>query len=595
MIFFGVGNHGGGPTIEQLNLIEELRNERDDVIYSSPEQFFENVDALSLPIIRDEMQPHAIGCYSAHSEIKQLHRKTENDLLRDERFAVLAALLGNTSQLEPLDRAWKNLCFNQFHDLLGGVAIQAACEDAISMYREAIAIAEKNTRHTVQRIAARIDTRDFIENIVVFNPSAFAREETIEFEIWNPDASERGELVQSAGLVASDGTLMPAQKIEPSGKIGEDRVRFASIVSVPALGWATFGIERNTKLDFPSDIKISSRQITNGLITFAHPAILNKGEDRNMATASEYVEYMPAILIEDDSDTWSHGLHAFNGKRKQFEIIEVQHIEEGPLRAGVRIVSKSGEARLEEEYFVSKGSPVIEVRVHIESFEKRKIIKLRFPHKCKNPVARYEIPYASIERPIGRNEWPGQSWVDVSERDGSRGLSLITDSKYSYSADEECIQVIAARSPLYAHHEPPHIVQTNERLRFLDQGVQEFRMLLVPHEGDWRTPDLQGYSEQLHQPLIAHTESSHAGNLPKIFSGFISVTPGIQIGAIKMTEMGDGIIVRAIESLGERATTSFQFPSRNIQWQSDFSPFEIKSFRIEGNIVTEVDLLERPL
>jgi alpha-mannosidase len=265
------------------------------------------------------------------------------------------------------------------------------------------------------------------------------------------------------------------------------------------------------------------------------------------------------------------------------------------LRVGVRIVSTSGEARLEEEYFVTSGSPVVEVRVYLESFEKRKIIKLRFPHKCKNPVARYEIPYASIERPIGRNEWPGQSWADVSERDGSRGLALITDSKYSYSADDECIYVIAARSPLYAHHDPPHVIPANERLRFLDQGVQEFRMMLVPHEGDWRTPDLQRYSEHMHQPLLAHTESSHAGHLPKIFSGFISATPGIQIGAIKMAEDGNGIIVRAIESLGESASALFQFPARSIEWPSDFSPFEIKTFRIESNRVTEIDLLERPI
>ncbi len=80
MIFFGVGNHGGGPTIAQLHEIEALRDEGEKIEYSDPNRFFAKVDIKTIPAIRGEMLPHAIGCYSAHSEIKQLNRHAENTL-----------------------------------------------------------------------------------------------------------------------------------------------------------------------------------------------------------------------------------------------------------------------------------------------------------------------------------------------------------------------------------------------------------------------------------------------------------------------------------------------------------------------------------
>jgi alpha-mannosidase len=597
MIFYGVGNHGGGPTIQQLRQIEELKAKQSDIAYSDPERFFASINPDQLPVIDGEMQPHAIGCYSAHSEIKQLHRRAENTLLMAERIAVLGNLLDSSRVMPSFEQAWKNLCFNQFHDLLGGVAIREACDDANSMYRETISIAERNIRTELQRIASSIDTQDNIENLIIFNPSAFAREEAIEFELWNPDTVQEGVL-HSVALIAADGMLIATQRIEPSGKIGEDRVRFVAIVSIPPMGWAVYGIERHAKVELLSDVTLQTGQLSNGPATFIHPIEENiepQAKIPSLNRLNRYIEHFPAIIHSDSSDTWAHGLHAFRGHEKEFEYAVIEAIEKGPVRGGIRICSSSDDAWLEEEYFVSKGSPCIDVRVYLQTQEKRSIIKLRFPHRCKFPIARYEIPYASIERPIGPNEWPGQTWVDVSERDGSRGLALITDSKYSYSIDDEFIYVIIARSPLYAYHDPPHVTQRNERERYLDQGVQEFRMMLIPHEGDWRSADLQRCSEQLHRPLIIHAESSHAGNLPRTFSGFLSATNGIQIGTIKQAEDGDGIIVRAVEYLGMNTSALFRFPSLNLECHAAFTPFEIKTFRISGKNITEVDFLERPL
>lgn len=57
MAFYGVGNHGGGPTIELITKIKE-RGRRNEV-FSTPDEFFDATSDLDLPVVRDELQHHA--------------------------------------------------------------------------------------------------------------------------------------------------------------------------------------------------------------------------------------------------------------------------------------------------------------------------------------------------------------------------------------------------------------------------------------------------------------------------------------------------------------------------------------------------------
>ncbi len=563
MIFFGVGDHGGGPTIAELKDISLLKKEGGNLDLSEPERFFATVDRTSIPVIRGEMQPHAVGCYSAHSEIKQLHRRAERTLLQAERAEVLAMLSDiKLERNEDLTRAWKNVCFNQFHDILGGVAIPEACDDAITMFREAIAIGERITRTALQRITARIDTSHHVDNLIVFNLCTQEREELIEFEVWQP--FELGKEYQESAvvLVGPDGERIETQRIWPSGKIGNDRARFVAKVRVPSFGWSTFGIERSAGSNLATD--------GNEAFTTGHTL---------------------AVIVRDDSDTWGHGAISFTDYEKPFSVDAVELIETGPLRKAWRVKSSDSESRLEEEYFVEPNSKVVELRVFLDWREQHRILKMRFRHGCKSPVATYEIPYASIKRLIGDQEWPGQSWINVTEKDGSRGFAIVTDSKYSYSVDEEYIYVIAARSPLYAHHVPPHEVHPGERLRYQDQGEQEFRMMLIPHDGSWDRTALARFD----MPLVAQHESQHSGDLSATFSGIELESRSVHIGAIKRAEDSNGIIIRAVEQAGEMSSASLRIPCLNMKWNGSFTPFEIKTFLVQSNDVSEVDFLERPI
>ena len=93
MMFYGVGNHGGGPTRANLDSIRRLDGEDGlpALECSSLREFFERVrEEDGIPTWRDELQHHAVGCYSAHSGVKQWNRRAESLLLRAEKWAAVA-------------------------------------------------------------------------------------------------------------------------------------------------------------------------------------------------------------------------------------------------------------------------------------------------------------------------------------------------------------------------------------------------------------------------------------------------------------------------------------------------------------------------
>ena len=96
MIFYGVGNHGGGPTKEHLRQAESLV--KDPAFkYAVPDEYFDETDCTDIPVVSEDLQHHASGCYSANSKVKEANRRAEYELVNAEKFDVLANLLTGSS------------------------------------------------------------------------------------------------------------------------------------------------------------------------------------------------------------------------------------------------------------------------------------------------------------------------------------------------------------------------------------------------------------------------------------------------------------------------------------------------------------------
>ncbi len=134
----GVGDHGGGPTREML---EQLDLWRDNAAtapqrHGSLRDYLRRLEPLSaqLPVWRDELylELHR-GCATSRPDQKR-HNRTLERLLREADLATV--LLGDPGhRQEP--SGWRDLLFQQFHDILPGTSIPEVFEQAEPQWRAA--------------------------------------------------------------------------------------------------------------------------------------------------------------------------------------------------------------------------------------------------------------------------------------------------------------------------------------------------------------------------------------------------------------------------------------------------------------------------
>ena len=604
MAFYGVGNHGGGPTRENLDSIRRLdgAGAMPRLRHSTPARFFDAVRAsgAELPVVSEELQHHAVGCYTAHSGIKRWNRRAENVLAPAEAWAAVAErLVALAYPGEELTKAWKQVLFNQFHDTLGGTAIEPAYDDARDQLGEATSIAARTHNLAVQSISRRVNlpVERGAAPIMVFNPHAWPVRTAVEFEF--------GGLKPTDGLVDEAGAPVPFQPTQSHATVSAWRSRIALDTELPALGYRTFRVVPDTPRVTTSRIRATDTLLENELVRLEIDprsgritALVLREDGQDIADLAD-ARRPRAVVVDDTSDTWGHRRLAYRDAIGEFETRHVSLVESGPVRAILRVESRYGDSELVEDFVLSAGSPTIEIRVILDWREHATLLKLRFPTGLTDTVAAYEVPYGVVERPPNGVEEPGQRWVDASGSLGDAGrfgLAVLNDAKYGFDVIDADIGVTAVRSPIYAHHEPA-VPRPDTRYAFQDQGIQRFTLGLLPHRGGWADAGATREALVINQRPTVLLESFHDGPLPQTAS-YLAVDPDhVVAGAVKLAEDGDDLVVRVVETAGREAPARIRLPAWDREVAFDIGPFEIRTFRIprdpSGDVV-ETDLLERP-
>lgn len=603
MVFYGVGNHGGGPTKANLDSIRRLDgyDGLPRLRCGHPRAYFDRLVERGdeIPVHDSELQHHAVGCYTAHSGVKRWNRRAENLLQRAEKWAAVANVVaGVPYPLEGFGEAWKLVLFNQFHDILAGAAIAPAYQDARDQYGHACSIAANAFNRAVQSISRRIDIAQEpdMTPLVVFNPHPWPLVADVEFEFG-------GFAEADARVLDDDGAPVAVQRTRSAATVNGWRRRLAVAVDVPALGYRTYRIYPGTDPGAPV-VTATDTTLENGFLRLeVDPAT---GWLRRLYDKTTGVDLLPqsatghATVLDDPSDTWGHRVLRYNDVVGEFQPSSVRLVEHGPVRSVLRVESRFGESTLAEEFVLGARARHVEVRVGLDWRERLRMLKLRVPTAVTAEHATYEVPYASIERPTDGAEEPAQAWVDVSGSlpDGRRaGLAVLNDGKYGHDVSGGDIGISVARSPVYAWHEPK-LLDSDGVYEYLDQGRQEFRYALVPHAGDWRAAGVVRLAAELNQPPFPLLESYHGGDLPQRAS-YLSVSdPSVVPTVLKLTEDGDGeVILRAYETAGAAAEVSFDLPFLSRTVTASFGPYEIKTLRIPRDPdrdVVQTNLLEWP-
>lgn len=268
MAFYGVGNHGGGPTIRMLHSFNEM--DRKELRYETVGAYFDKVRNDDLPTIQGELQHHARGCYSAESSIKKGNRKCEENLIAAERLCLMAnRLTGAKYPAKKLNKAWKNVLFNQFHDIMGGCCVRTAYQDASYLHGEAMSITEQEINVAMQNIAWHIDTlqgetlpsyKYDLHNkgqwaiwehevlgtpVVVFNIHPWPVRQTVQVYAY------------ASKMTDDKGKEIPFQLVRGEHTDGADKMNSAFIAEVPAMGYRVYRLftEKESTERFQSELK----------------------------------------------------------------------------------------------------------------------------------------------------------------------------------------------------------------------------------------------------------------------------------------------------------------------------------------------------
>jgi|SRR5690625_1123993 len=613
MCFYGVGNHGGGPTKENIKTIQRLKDEMEDpeLTFSSTNEFFEDVKAIEhkLPVVHDDLQHHASGCYSVHSEVKKFNRRSENLLGMAEKFSVLANYTVQQPYPTDFNQAWKGVLFNQFHDILPGTSIESAYTDARDLYGETISISSRNLNYALQAMSwnINIEEEEDMKPIVVFNPHSWEVKANVEIEY---GLFVNYLLPEEFIIEDIHGHEIPYQFVESAAKV-PNRKRVAFIATLPPLGYSTYKLRPIKPTKNFESVQIFESKETNELTmeneryrvvfdrtTGAISSLYDKLKDIEVFKDHAAIP----VVIQDDSDTWGHAELRFDDVIGQFKPVHMKVQEEGPVKSIIRVISAYEKSTIVQDFTLYKDMNRIDVHVKVNWQEQYKTLKIKFPVAFNQRKATYEIPFGHIMREANGEEEPMQNWIDVTgtinkEVQDLYGLSILNDGKYSADVTGNTIHLTVLRSPIYAHHDP-FVPDEDEDYSIIDQGIQNFTYSILPHENGWEEAGTVQHALEINQLPQVVVETYHEGELPQEGS-FITVSESnIILSAFKQAEDNDDVILRLYESTNQKTEVNIDLPQWERNFDLSFGPSEIKTIRIpqdQAKDIYETNLIEDPL
>lgn len=604
MEFYGIGDHGGGPTKLNISSIHRIQGEKGapELLFSTPDRYFGEVHKASflneIPTVADDLQHHSVGTYTAGSELKKLNRSTEALLVTAEKLSAVGSVAwGASYPKDDLAKAWKKVLLLQFHDSMAATTLPSYLEDARDGYGRARDVAHDAMYLAAQKLAWQVPTTDpDSKYLVIFNPHAWPTDLHIEYDMgWNTKAP--------SVLEDAQGRSIPYQWIEATTTVS-DRVGLAADVEVPAMGYRQIRLHKVAEqpAQHESALRVSESNLENAHVKMTlcadgtiglfdkdnHREVLRSADTRNSAG-------MRAIVMDDPSDTWSHHVRAYDQEVGAFELRSVNVVEHGPLRGRIRARYRYGASTMTVDYLLYADARDIELRVSLDWHEHQKMLKFAFPVNVEQPKATYEIADGAMQRGTNGDEDPGQRWIDVTgESNGQAyGLALVNDAKYGYSVNGSEMRLSVARAAVFAHHEPRKL-EAGADYHWMDQGVQNFRMQLVPHTGTWQNADLARIAEKLVTEVPIIYQGIHPGTRPASDSFLEVDAKDVVVSAIKEAEDGSDTIIRAYETQGTATRARFDLRFAHTSWSGEFRPFEIKTLRVNAKTgkVIEVNALE---
>lgn len=558
LLVFGHGDGGGGPTEAMIRRLERL-GDTDGlpiVTQCDPLDFFKQLEKSSshLPTWQGELylELHR-GTLTSQAKIKYYNRRCESLMREAEAASALAALLLQSTAPDAfpypaadLERLWKLVLLNQFHDVLPGSSIEAVYHDASKIYQQVEYEASRIRELAIRAIFhhARLSTAAEMNaqpSIVFFNTTPFTRSDIVVVPYDpDPDSPQPGVLAIQDIPPLSMATLPEATKCNSRGS-----------VSVRALSDPT-----------PSFIMENDfcRVHVDG-----HGRILSYWDKVEGREAMESPGNQ-LWIYEDTPNAWdAWDVDAFY-RDKATCLDTCSSVEigmRGPLLVSIiRRVKISATSSMTQVISLNCVSPLLDFYSSVEWSEAHRFLRVLFPVAIASDYATFETAFGQLRRPTHANtSWDAAKFeicahrfVDLSEP--GYGVALLNDSKYGHSVRGNVIGLSLLRAPKYP--DPT-----------CDQSKHIIRYALLPHAGTPEDAGVHGEAYKYNNPLrwtSVPRGSYDPAWLDKPFMAFAwhglkptqRSMPPLVLDTIKQPEDSTAnpnvVIVRAYEPVGARGT-----------------------------------------
>jgi len=552
---FGWGDGGGGPSEKMLENFGRLKDfpAMPHLRMARVDEFFASLPEDGLPRWVGELylELHR-GTLTTQAKVKKLNREAEHRLLEAEAFAAVAALGGAPYPAEELERLWKVLLLNQFHDILPGTSISEVYQDAHRQLEEAVSGAERLRDEALHSLAQGTGLADAGRSITVANAALHSRPLTVLLPakpgVTPADAKGRPVPAQ----VTPDGLLIhaPGREVPGLGRIslamrGEtpdaSLVGTGSGVEVGESGGGPFIENELLRVEISADGSLGR--------------VYDKEAEREVLDGSGnllrvYADKPPNWDAWDLNEDYEMEGEEIPGA----ESVEV--VEAGPLRGAVRVERRFRGSRISQTYRLLSASRRLDVGTRVDWRERQVLLRALIPLNVRSHEATFETMHGAARRPTHRNtpwdevrfEVSAHRFADLSEP--GYGVALLNDGKYGHSAIDNVLGISLLRSPLYP--DP-----------LSDEGEHRFTYSLFPHPGDWTEAGVAREAFSLNSPLVV----GGGGGEPAGYG--LVATEGVELalGSLKRAEDGRGAILRLYEPHGKRghATLRFAFGAESVE------------------------------
>lgn len=634
LFVYGVGDHGGGPTRRDLDRIVEIASWpiMPTVMFSTYSAFFHELETQKegLPIREGEMNFVFTGCYTSQSRIKMANRIGEDRIYEAEFLGAAANALADGPRYNAsFGKAWEQILFNHFHDILPGSGVIDTREYAMGQFQRAMAAIQTNANCAMRTLAEAIDTSalgsapeaDSISEgggvgymvgqhahygmprtergmgkrriFHLFNSTQYDYEGICDLTVWdwNYDAGR-------AVFADADGKETACKLLNGGSHYwGHVFKQFAIKVKVPAFGYATYTLHERAIESYgfvpgwadrydgynDGDLVMENEHIK---AVFDH-ATMQLISLIDKATGEDMVG-LPACSFRLIRENTVHGMTSWRvGDYMTVENlnetcnVRVYDINLGGIRKWIRYDLPFGErSKLSVSVYLDEGSATLDFDTTIDFHEIGKPnefipqVNFMLPAGYATEAYRYDVPFGTLDRPAIEHDVPANSFAAAINKQGEdkTALMLLSDTKYGFRGAQNAISLDLVRGSYDPDPYPEY-------------GVHHIRIGVAVVD-DVANDTLYRTAAAYIHPVAACSARGGKGNLPLV-DRLLQVEGDVRISAVKTPEDFDGLVVRLSDLNGQGAAFKLTFAKAvTAAYVADLNENVVSELKVEDTTVS---------